>query len=309
MEHAVYICQWSRDAAGWTLWVRSRPGLRGSGAEYAEAESRLIDSIQDAGGAMQAVLEFDPPLPPSESEAQFCRPELYLISGDERFESHHPKIRTSLGEVLAAMCALADDYYELPVCRACRHARGPRSEKPLLVEIMAGGFDGAFGGVNVQMLTSHLIFAEEFLALLTADERSRLQLRRVDRGPRARKVFHELLGPAGPPLVGVAGLPVSGWFCEACGYRIWGYWSRQFPINAFVAQEDLPSPLPTMFTIGTPPELQLCVTAARWRELVGRKGTRGFTSRPLGVVSADRTIREPELESLQAQQVRSSRVP
>ena len=305
MEHAVYICKWSHDAAGWKLWVRSRPELRGSGAEYAAAESNLIGCIQDAGGAMQAVLEFDPPLPPGQWEAQFSQPELYLICGDERFEDRE-QARQASASSLDVMCAQADEFYVVPVCRACRHARGTRSDKPLWVGTMAGRFDGWFGGAHMQMLTSHLVFSEAFLALLTTHERQRLEFRQVTRGPQARKAFYELLGPAGPPLVGVAGLPISGWVCEVCDYRTFGYWAPRLAIHEFVAASDLPNPLPTMFVIGTPPELQLCVTAARWRELVGRKGTRGFTSRPLGVVSADRVIRDPELESLQAQQARTN---
>jgi hypothetical protein len=255
---------------------------------------------------MQAVLEFDPPLPSGPLETQFHRPELYLICGDERFESH-VSAKQAPCRSLDAMCDLADEYYVAPVCRACRHASGTRSDKPLWVGTVAGGFDGAFGGVNVQMLTSHLVFSDQFLALMTDDERERLQFRKVDRSPRARKTFYELLGPAGHRLVGVSDLPVSGWYCDACGYRTFGYWMPRLTMHDFIAAEDLPAPLPTMFPVGAPPEVQLCVTGARWKELVGRNGTRGFTSRPLGVVAADRVIREPELESLQTQQARSSR--
>jgi hypothetical protein len=71
MEHSVYICTWSRSRDGFTLWVTSRPAVRASAATYAEAEERLIEAIQEAGGAMQAVLEFDPPLPKSTLEEKY----------------------------------------------------------------------------------------------------------------------------------------------------------------------------------------------------------------------------------------------
>jgi hypothetical protein len=50
-----------------------------------------------------------------------------------------------------------------------------------------------------------------------------------------------------------------------------------------------------VFTIGRPPRVELCVTAARRDSLVGHKGTRGFKSHQLGVVPTDRVIRTPEL--------------
>jgi hypothetical protein len=74
MEHGVYLCSWSRSPDGFSLWVKSRPHIRGEAPTYQEAEERLINAIQNAGGAMQAVLEFEPPLPKSDVEAKYNQP-------------------------------------------------------------------------------------------------------------------------------------------------------------------------------------------------------------------------------------------
>src|SRR5262245_32240283 len=93
MDHVVYICSWKRSDAGFTLWVKGPPGVRASAPTVAEAERRLMEAIQNAGGAMHAVMEFDSPLPMSALEEKYCSPELYLICGDDRFETDAPPRR------------------------------------------------------------------------------------------------------------------------------------------------------------------------------------------------------------------------
>jgi len=68
-------------------------------------------------------------------------------------------------------------------------------------------------------------------------------------------------------------------------------------IDSFIAGSDLAPSLNGVFTVGDSPEVKLAVTAARWKELVGRKGTRGFVSRLLGVVPDREVVRDPELPS------------
>jgi len=71
--------------------VKSRPQIQSEAAAFADAELGLIEAIQEAGGATQAVLLFQPPLPKSSLEEKYARPELYLIGGDERFEMDAPR--------------------------------------------------------------------------------------------------------------------------------------------------------------------------------------------------------------------------
>ena len=132
--------------------------------------------------------------------------------------------------------------------------------------------------------------------LLTSAERAGLQFQPVERPKRARKQYFELIGPSGPPLVAAAGLPLGGWRCPDCGYQTFSVnYSPELTFRDFIARSDLPQPLPSVFTVGVQPNVQLCVTEERWAELRGRRGTRRFVSSPLGVVSDDELVRSPEL--------------
>jgi hypothetical protein len=140
------------------------------------------------------------------------------------------------------------------------------------------------------------LFSEEFLNLLTLEERQYLKFQPVIRKRGARR-FYELLGPAGPPLVAVAGMKISGWRCSQCGHRTWSYWVKALSIRTFIAASDLPPFLRGIFTVGIPPEIHWAVTSERWKTLVGQKGTRGFASNLLGVVPEREVVREPELQT------------
>ena len=295
MEHGVYICTWSRSSDGFALWLTARSQIRGEAASYAEAEKLFIQAIQDAGGAMQAVLEFVPPLPKSDLEAKYTNPEIYLIVGDDRFETDSPRpIPFETREEREERLKWADAFFETPICRKCASAASRRSARPLFLEYVPRRYDGAFGHVGHDGTSSLEILSEEFLDLLTSDERGRLELLAVTGKGRASK-FYELVGPMGPPLVAVAGMKVSGWRCTECNHQTWGYWIEGMRINSFIAKADLPPSLLGVFTIGVPPEVRLAVTGARRKELVGKKGTRGFVSRLLGVVPDYELVRHPEL--------------
>jgi hypothetical protein len=294
MEDAVYVCSWSRSPKGFTLWVKSRPKFRVSGATYEEAEERLIDVIQDSGGAMVPVMEFDPPLPKSSAAKKYATPEICLISGNEGFEADGPRVTAfetpTEREERFRYC---DEFYEAPICRKCKNATSRRSKKPLTLRYAVGSYDGAFGRPVHNAGSDHEIVSENFLALLTAKERKSLDLRPVL--GKGRKKFYEIVGPEGPPLVAIKGVKLSGWRCRKCSYRIWGHDSMDKDFFEFVAKSDLPKSVPSIFTIGVGPEIHLAATDKRWKELVGRKGTNGFTSRTVGVVPDNEVVRQPKL--------------
>ncbi len=70
--------------------MRSRPHIRASALTYDEAEELLIQSIQDKGGAMQTVLEFDPPLSKSTLDQKYNSTAIYLTCSDDRFRNGRP---------------------------------------------------------------------------------------------------------------------------------------------------------------------------------------------------------------------------
>ena len=297
MEHDVYICSWKQSVNRFEVWVTLSPALRGCGATYGEAERYLIQAIQRTGGAMQAVLEHNPPLPKSVIEKKYGIPEIYIIGGDDRFETDTAKAKPieAVTEREARLREI-DTFFQSSVCRKCEYALSPRSDKPLSLAYAPPRYDGAFGFVGNRGTTMIQIVSHEFLGLLTSEETKRLEFRPILRSGRARK-FYELLGPKGPPLVAVTGLKASGWRCSQCGHRTWGYWLKNSSINRFVASSDLPPSLNGIFTIGTPPEIHLVTTMARWKDLAGRNGTRGFVSRLVGVAPEHEVIRVPELKT------------
>jgi hypothetical protein len=294
-EEAVYVCNWEQKPGGFSVWVKGRPKFRAEASTCDGACDRLVEKIQGAAdGTATPSLEFDPPLPISDVERPFTEPELYWICGDDRFLTDRPMPdRRDWAEATEARLKWSDDFFLSPACRNCWTATSPRNERILSLEYappLDGGF-GSIGGISGTMIQ---LLAEEFLDLLTPEEKGRLDLRPVTR-KRGRRKFYELIGPAGQPFVAVSGLPAKGSHCEECGNRKWGYYIEGMTMSEFVAKSDLPKPLPGLFTIGSPPEIKLVATAERWQQLVGRRGTRGFKSHSLGVVPDRLVVRSPEL--------------
>lgn len=228
-----------------------------------------------------------------------------MIGGDDRFETDSPRGKSfeSAQEAHERLLWL-DEFYDKPVCRKCKHTSGRRNGKPVTLTYAPGKYDGAFGSTGTDGGPCHQLVSEEFLELLTLEEKRSLEFLPTIR-KRGRKFF-ELVGPEGPPHVAVAGLKISGWRCTECDHRTWGYWIAGIEMNSFVARSDLSLPLTGVFTVGSFPEIELAVTAPRWKEMLGRKGTRGFTSRPLGVAPDHEVVRQPEL-SIYEERLRENR--
>ena len=165
-----------------------------------------------------------PPLPKSELETKYTNPELYLIGGDDTFKQIRQKLFAfESPDERECRFKWADNFFESPVCRKCGFAAGRRSTRTLFMEYVPRRLDGAFGSVGHEGTTSLQILSEEFLDVLTSNERRGLQLQAVS-GKRIGRKFHELVGPAGPPIVAVSGMKISGWRCVECDHRTWGYW-------------------------------------------------------------------------------------
>jgi hypothetical protein len=295
MEEGFYICSWSSSEAGYELWLKVKPSVRGSGSTYEAAEQALLNAIMDSGGAMHSVLEFVPPLPPADNIRRYLVPAIVRIWGDERFELAGPRRPGAFATPAERETYTdgLDSFYEGGLCRECRSPRGPRTPIPLELKYVGSGCAGGF--VSIGGGTSY-VFAQKFLDLLTHSERASLELRKVIPPTRCRITFYELLGPSGPTFVGLKGVaPHASWECDACGYRLFSYLRTDFDLGDFVAQEDLPTPLPGIFTIGHSPHVALAVTADRWAELVGQKQARGILSVPLGIAPSDQSDRTPPL--------------
>ena len=66
---------------------------------------------------MQAVMEFDPPLPKTTFEEKYSGLEIYLIGGDDRFETDAPRRESAeSASELDERLRWLDAFYDQPVC-------------------------------------------------------------------------------------------------------------------------------------------------------------------------------------------------
>jgi len=270
--------------------VRSWPLIRASAPIYDDAEERLIQAIQHKGGAMQADSEFDPLRPKSNLDEKYSSPEIYLICGEYRFETDAPGWKWSeSAQEKEERLRWLDGFYEKPICRNCKYTSSRRNGKLVTLTHAPGKYDGAFGCLGTDGGPNHQIVSEEFLALLTEDEKRGLEFQPTIR--KGRRKFFELVGPDGPPHVAVSGINSSGRRCAQCRRWTWSIGIEGMAIQSFVARTDLPVGLHGVFAVGAFPEIELAVTGARWKDILGRKGTRGFVSSLLGVVPDHEVLR------------------
>ncbi|MGD9722978.1 MAG: hypothetical protein AB7O59_21395 [Pirellulales bacterium] len=294
MEDDVYQCGWAESADGFELWVRAHQDIRARGRSLQEAEEALVHEIASKRGVYHATLEYVPQLPKLAADSKYSFPELYGLAGDERFETDEPRrVPFETEDERRRRDSWRDQFFLAPCCRECGTPRGPRNEHPLRLTHVRTDYDGGFALLAGAFLH---VFSERFLAQLTDDERRLLQFRPIKASQKLRHPFFELAGPPGLPTVALAGRTVTGWRCDACGARVFGYdHSADTDIGLYVARRDLPTPVPTIFTIGSRTGISLGVTADRWRALAEQPGTRGIVSRPLGALPDNQVVRVPEL--------------
>jgi hypothetical protein len=287
-EGRVYLCSYEKTGKAIRLWVKSRPKVQGRGKTYEEAEEKLLDNICMHYNDGEAVLEFDPPLPESPQVVRFLNPAIVSVTGNTTPDFYGPLGSDFTKRPGRHWEPPLGELYSGGICRKCKNAFGDRTSVPLEISVFESGYEGAFCG-DIQ------IFSERFLALLKPREKRGLEFRPVHRRERSRRQFFELIAKPSIPYVAVKGLKFAGWQCGTCGVRSFGFYGWGFELNEFVAKMDLPSPLPTCFTIGTGNDLDLCFTRKRWQELARQPGARGIVSAPIGVVEESECIRNPKL--------------
>lgn len=228
--------------------------------------------------------EYQPRAPVDAELAKFLTPPLVVVIGD------------TLVHVNAAT------EYDGDRCNTCGHIGGRRSDEPLVVADLDSGFDAGLVVIHQRPFASarRYIFSDDFLALLLPGERTRFAWRRVARPSRAKRAFHELLGAdLTMESVGISGLPkTGGWRCDRCGYRVLPHYVAWSWPSHWVCATDLPRRVPSCFGLTSGHDLALCITAERWRSLVGKRGTRGLLSYEVGVAPPGRCDTAPKLRSI-----------
>ncbi|MBI3417434.1 MAG: hypothetical protein HY043_19245 [Verrucomicrobia bacterium] len=297
MEDFVYLCSWKADNHGFIVWLKEHPHSKAAGRTIGEAVEWLTEAVRADGGAITPTFEFTPPLPANGGDYQFRNPDLVTVIGDERFETNQPRVQAFASETeRRAAAEWNNQFFTGNTCSKCQIPSGPRNDRLLELTHMRAGYDGGFVSVGAGI---RCVFSEEFLNLLTEQERQFLELRPVAAIRRGRKRFFELVGLPRVSFVGVSCLESSGWECPKCKGQCFGYFVKGLPFRNFVACADLPSALPSVFTVGSYWNTELCITTHRWNSLVGKKGTRGLVSHPLGAVPEDYVARSLKLKLLE----------
>jgi len=263
MEGQVYLCSWKKVGSLIKVWVKNKPKLQVTGSSFGIADGELADQILCAFGDGENVREYVTP-PKTLSKAGRLDLDIVQINGN----SHLP-IESDPAMLFSG-----------GMCKKCGSLLGKRSDVPLTLRCSSAGYETGFVWQK-----PFEFFSESFLKLLKPKERSAFDWRPVHFKKRSRKAFYEIRPRTIVPLVAVKGMKFSAIRCKSCKtLRGLHCFSQDTPIYKYISASDLSKPVPSCFVIGLPASFNLCFTRKRWLELVGKPGTKGLVSTPIGVV-------------------------
>jgi hypothetical protein len=95
------------------------------------------------------------------------------------------------------------------------------------------------------------------------------------------------------PFVGLKGATTYYGHCDTCGWKwvVPGY-AKDRPFFSISAAH-VPTPVPSLFGVGSWAEPTLAASASRWLELVGTPGLKGIKGAEMAIVSAEPIERAP----------------
>jgi hypothetical protein len=282
VEGNIYKCGWKKNGRRYQLWVQSHPQVSVESAEFDEGYDELADGICRSFGDGEAILEFEPAPPVSKTSKKYLTPDIVLI-GFHRF---------------AEGPWWSDGLFTKGYCRFCAMGMGERTDQSAVVEKAAphdvlGLRSGNYG-------TTLRLFSEEFLGLLSENEKASFRFQEVENRSRIQKTFKELRAT---PLLGYVGFKgakynqLSCWRCANCGYRAIHpkHPLLGFDVSRFIAAADLPTSLPSCFVIGQGVNLDFVMTRERWMQIRGKPGTKGIEPVKIGVIPESELVRNPKL--------------
>ena len=284
MEGRVFVCSWKKVGNRYRVWVKKRPKLAAEAETFQAADEKLYEVILRATDDGENTREY---VPPFQHDAGGAPARIVWVAGNT--VSH---VKDPTGTLYAGVR-----------CPRCGNSRGERTDAPLVLQEIESGYDGVVASIHEGRYAkgSRPVFSEQFIALLTPEERERFTWRKVERSRRAKKAYYEIVASTiDVPLVGVRGLrDQGGGRCETCGWFSLPFYnvSGGGP-HHFVCSADLPDPVPSCFAAVEGRTSKLCFTIERWGELVGRPGARGLTSDDIGVLAPERCDREPDVPTL-----------
>jgi hypothetical protein len=269
-EGNVYVCLWKKRGRRITVSLKADASVKVSAPELDEAEEKMWELLCEKFGDGEAVLQYEtpPPVAATQFATRYGKPHLVTVS-----------VNDGMGRLVNEKEVHPKGY-----CADCR----------MPLEIASGATpeydyvpssDGA-------VMTEGLFFSENFLSLLSNEEKAGLKLLPVKGPARAKKRFFMLTGMPVADYVGVPGF--EGLLlhqCRRCKGRLSIGYLRNSKMYHFLALKDLPKLLPTVFAIGREGNVSLCMTQERFSQLLDQPGTRNLTSRRIWVVPDDRFVR------------------
>ncbi len=280
------ICKWKKTEAGWKLWKKGKPKVCGEASTYKKAFEALWDSMGTNGISLlqEGPIEYDKPLPPSVEAEKYMNPELYLIKPDEKFG-----------------CMLPDEgeaFFKAGQCRTCQKPIGQRSQTPLMLTFVN---KADIASVKIFPFAHRTVFSEDFLSLLTEQEKSLFDFRPVQYHSESKNRkcdYFELSCDSPFSFVGNSAYDSDGITCRECGHIDIKYYHINSPLERYLSSSDLPDPLPSCFPIGSHQMPVFCLTRQRWDEIRGHKFAKGLISRPVGVVPDDLCETDPDQHNI-----------
>ncbi len=274
----LHLCSWAREGKVYTCWVKETPELRGEGDSFEAADAELIDRISEATDDFRPLLEYIPAIPTSAFDDLFRGSDWVAIKAPN--------------ELVASTLKTTDLFME-GMCPLCRTKKGSRNNLALKVQRFSQKKDGAL--VNVRP-TGHTIpiFSEEFLELLSPDEKANLIARPVESEIASKRNFYEVECFKSTEVVFVKGINISGWKCDECKKNVPRAYSHysETAINYFVTNP----PSANCLTVCAPDKSFFCLPRRRWEEIAGKIGTKGLAASPIGVVPAHLVDVNPKVE-------------
>lgn len=265
MEGKVYICSWKKVGTKYQVWLKNNPRIKASSTDFEMADEMLWGKIMDLDGDGENVREYIPPAPEAQLSVKLLDVAIVSVTAN-----NHDRITGEAGMLFSG-----------GICPYCRTFLGKRTDVPLSIDGMPGGYDGGFVWQK-----PFQYFSGDFLKLLTARERSLFEWRPVGLPKRSRKEFFEVIPVKAIPQVVVKGMNFEPYQCPKCqSISAMHCFQKGTSIFQYVVRSSLPAKLPSCFAMGYPYNFRLCLTEKRWLEIAGQPGTRGLVSNKVGVIA------------------------
>jgi hypothetical protein len=283
LEGNTYSARWKKREDKFVVYLDNDKSINGVDIDFETACEDLCLTICDRYSDGEAVLNLLKEAPQPSGVAKYANPALVTLSWNESAE----------GETWQK------GLFEGGYCSACRAGIGKRTAIPLKVNGLPKGNIGSFN----QIMFSPLLLSEDFLNLLTATEREKLQLQEVDCIKGSTRRFFEVNGPPLLKQVGVKGgkyNSLSSWQCKSCGHKSFSCTHPEMPENYkytdFLSKSDLPNESDEAFVIEDKLGRKIiCMPLRRWQQLNNHKKAKGVLADRIYVLPKEQVDREPSV--------------